>query len=213
MTKQQFLSELRLRLSDLPYADQKRSLDYYSEMIDDRVEDGLSEEDAIKKIGAPAMAASQIMQDMPITTLARARIGNSHSALAITLIIIGSPLWIALLAVLFSLVVTVFAVLFTLLAVAFSLIITFWAVEFSFAACTLGGAAAGILCIAMEQNILLGLLFIGAGLILFALTIFGYYGALYISKGLIFLCGCILKAYKQICRFIKFCLIRKEAIR
>ena len=76
MTKAQFLSELRQRLSDLPYADQKRSLDYYSEMIDDRVEDGLSEEDAVKRIGSPAAAATQIMQDMPITTLARARMGR-----------------------------------------------------------------------------------------------------------------------------------------
>ena len=33
------------------------------------------------------------------------------------------------------------------------------------------------------------------------------------TKGLICLCGYIIKAYKGICRFIKFCLIRKESIR
>ena len=213
MTKAQFLSELRQRLSDLPYADQKRSLDYYSEMIDDRVEDGLSEEDAVKKIGSPAAAATQIMQDMPITTLARARMGRSHSSFVTVLIILSSPIWISLLAVYFSLIVTAIAVLFSLLAVLISLIVTFWAVEFSFAVCALGGTAAGILSIVMEQNILTGLLLLGAALILFALTVFGYYAARCLTKGLILLCGWILKAYKLIFRFIKFTLIRKEAIR
>lgn len=213
MTKQQFLKELRIRLSDLPYSDQKRSMDYYSEMIDDRMEDGLSEADSVKRIGTPAMAAAQILSDMPILTLARARVSNSRSAFVTALIIIGSPIWISLLAAAFSLIAGAFAVLFTFLAVFFSLIITLWAVEVAFAAGALGGIAGGVLVLFIEQNIMHGLLLCGAGLALFALAVFGYYAALHGTKGLLCLCGYILKAYKEICRFIKFCLIRKESIR
>ena len=63
MKKEQFLRELGLRLSSLPYADKKRSLDYYSEMIADRMEDGLAEEEAVKKMGTPAFAAEKILFD------------------------------------------------------------------------------------------------------------------------------------------------------
>ena len=71
MKKEQFLRDLGLRLSSLPYADKKRSLDFYSEMIDDRIEDGISEEEAVKKMGTPAFAAEKILTELPITTLAR----------------------------------------------------------------------------------------------------------------------------------------------
>ena len=138
MKKEQFLRELSLRLSSLPYADKKRSLDYYSEMIDDRMEDGISEEEAVKKIGTPALAAEKILTELPITTLARARVCGSKSAFSIVMIILASPIWISLLAAAFSIVVSVFAALFSILAVIFSLIITLWALEAAFA---LGGAA------------------------------------------------------------------------
>jgi hypothetical protein len=86
-------------------------------------------------------------------------------------------------------------------------------VEVAFAAGALGGVVGGVLVLFIEQNIMHGLLLCGAGLVLFALAVFGYYAALHGTKGLLCLCGYILKAYKEICRFIKFCLIRKESIR
>ena len=51
MKKQEFLDELKKALWALPEADQKNSLEYYAEMIDDRMEDGLSEEEAVAAIG------------------------------------------------------------------------------------------------------------------------------------------------------------------
>ena len=213
MKKEQFLKELRIRISDLPYPDLRRSLDYYSEMIDDRIEDGLSEEDAVKKIGTPAMAAVQILQDLPVTTLAKARIGGSRSGLATALIIIGSPIWIALLAVALSLVVTAFAVLFSLIATLLSLVIVLWAVELSFAVGALGATVISALNFLILKNAMFGIFGIGCALILFALSVFGYYMALYGSKGLLHICGYMMQANAAICRFIKFCLIRKEAIR
>ena len=51
MDKTTFLSKLEKRLKSLPEEDMQKTLEYYREMIDDRVEDGLSEEEAIADIG------------------------------------------------------------------------------------------------------------------------------------------------------------------
>ena len=213
MKKEQFLRELGLRLASLPYADKKRSLDYYSEMIADRMEDGISEEEAVNKMGTPAFAAEKILTELPITTLARARAGGQRSAFSIVMIILAAPIWISLLAAAFSILISVFAALFSIIAVVFSLIITLWAAEAAFA---LGGAAGIIACplaILFAKNMPLAFFVLGGGLVLIALAIFFYYGAIYATKGLLYASKGILKLYGPICRFIKFCLIRKEAIR
>ena len=43
LNKEQFLAALGARLSGMPKADLERTLQYYREMIDDRVEDGMTE--------------------------------------------------------------------------------------------------------------------------------------------------------------------------
>lgn len=53
MTKEQFLRAVRERLTGLPQSDIDRSLDFYSEMIDDRIDEGLSEEEAVAAMGSP----------------------------------------------------------------------------------------------------------------------------------------------------------------
>lgn len=47
MNKQEFLVKLRKGLSGLPKEDIEERLTFYSEMIDDRMEEGLSEEEAV----------------------------------------------------------------------------------------------------------------------------------------------------------------------
>ena len=60
MNKEQFLAALRARLTALPRADLERTLQYYSEMIDDRVEDGMTEQAAVADVGDPAELAAAI---------------------------------------------------------------------------------------------------------------------------------------------------------
>ena len=45
MTKNEFISRLRARLSGLPKDEIRERLAFYGEMIDDRIEEGLSEEE------------------------------------------------------------------------------------------------------------------------------------------------------------------------
>ena len=60
MTKASFLGELRLRLASLPDADIQEALEYYEEMIDDRIEAGMDEEEAVRTLGTPRAAADSM---------------------------------------------------------------------------------------------------------------------------------------------------------
>ena len=63
MTKTEFLSALRDGLRALPEADAARSLEYYHEMIDDRMDDGMTEEEAVAAVGDPGDVAGEILRE------------------------------------------------------------------------------------------------------------------------------------------------------
>lgn len=64
MTKQVFLNALRGELSGLSEEDIERSLTYFSEAIDDRIEDGMTEEDAVAEMGTVKNAAAGVFADV-----------------------------------------------------------------------------------------------------------------------------------------------------
>ena len=94
MTKSEFLTELRTALVGLPEEDIEKSLDFYSEMIDDRVEEGLSEEEAVADLGSIEDIKTQILKDIPLTKIVkeRGKPKRTLSGLEITLLIVGFPL-------------------------------------------------------------------------------------------------------------------------
>lgn len=63
MNKYEFLAEIRKRLSGLSKEDIDRFLDYYREMIEDRIEDGLTEEEAVVALGPIDDIVAQIFAD------------------------------------------------------------------------------------------------------------------------------------------------------
>ena len=63
MNKQEFLEKLERGIADLPREDAAERLTFYSEMIDDRMEEGLSEEDAVAGIGSPGAIALLILAE------------------------------------------------------------------------------------------------------------------------------------------------------
>ena len=71
MNKQEFLTRLRKGLSGLPQEDIEERLTFYSEMIDDRIEEGLSEEEAVAAIGSPDEIAEQIIGEIPIKKIVK----------------------------------------------------------------------------------------------------------------------------------------------
>ena len=98
MTKNEFLGALRLRLSGLSESDIEEHISFYSEMIEDRIEDGASEEDAVCGIGSVEDIAAQIIADIPLTKIAKERIKPKRRLRAweIVLLAVGSPIWLSL---------------------------------------------------------------------------------------------------------------------
>jgi len=65
MTKREFLKALWSNLSQLPKEDVERTIDYYNEMIDERIENGMTEEEAVADVGPVEDAAKQIISELP----------------------------------------------------------------------------------------------------------------------------------------------------
>ena len=150
MLKQEFFVQLRKGLSGLPKQDIEERLTFYSEMIDDRMEEGLSEEDAVLAVGSIGDIISQITADYPRTARKR-----RLRAEKIVLLLLGSPVWVSLL-------IAAFAIGLCLYISLWAILISLWATFGSFVACAFGGVVAGILFIA-GGNVLSGIAMIGAG--------------------------------------------------
>ena len=117
MSKQDFLTELRKGLSGLPRDEIEERLTFYSEMILYRMEEGLSEEDAISEIGSVDEIVTQAVTDIPLAKIAKERIKPKRhlKALEVVVLALGSPIWLALgisaVAVIFALYVSLWAVI------------------------------------------------------------------------------------------------------
>jgi uncharacterized membrane protein len=197
MNKQEFLAQLEAKLSGLPHAEVQERLDFYSEMLDDRIEEGLPEAEAVASLGSIDDIASQIISDIPLSRLAKERIKPKRrmQVWEIILLAVGSPIWL-------SLAVVAFAVVISLYAVLWSLIAALWAVFASFAACSVGGVTAGTV-FAIFENVPLGLALIGAAITLAGVSIFLFIGSVSATKGTAILT-------KRIALGIKKCFIKKE---
>ena len=94
MTKQELLSELERALGKLPHAEVERALAFYDEAISDRVEDGLSEAEAVADLGSIDEIAAQIAAETPPIPRAIARANTGSRTLNILLLAVFSPIWI-----------------------------------------------------------------------------------------------------------------------
>ena len=169
MTKREFLSRLNEGLSGLPQEDAAGRLAFYSEMIDDRIEDGLSEEEAVAGIGPVEKIVAQIIEETPLTTLAKEKLRPKRRLRVweTVLLVLGSPLWLSLLLTAFAAVLTVYLVIWVL-------VLSLWIVDLAFFAAFLGGLIAGVLFFT-GSGILSGLPVLGAGLVFAGLSIFLFF--------------------------------------
>lgn len=170
MCKEEFLLRMRAAFAYLPPESKEERIAFYSEMIDDRMEDGLSEEEAV----AAVSTTIEILWAAPEKAPPRKE-KEKRSTLVILLLILGAPVW-------FSLLIALVSVLFSLYAVLWSLIGSLWAVFGALAACSVSGILAGTL-FAGTGNALSGVAMIGAGLVCAGLSIFLYFGCMAATKG------------------------------
>lgn len=190
MTKSEFLNELKHLISELDSKDINKYIEYYSEIIDDRIEDGALEEDAVSALGSPILIANQILKDNGIESPFKDSYkGNNFKLdkkdpLVVLLIIASFPIWFSLLAVAFSVVVAVYSV-----------VLAVWAISFGFIIGGVAGVIGGVIGIFI-YDVGVGISLIGGGLALIGLSILSYYGAKYLTKTISLL-------YKKSVEFIK----------
>ena len=93
MDKFEFITELRAKLWALPEEDKQRSVDYYREMIDDRMEDGLSEEEAVAAVGNLNEIVENILAETPAAEPEKPAVKQKRKLTwwEIVLLVLGSP--------------------------------------------------------------------------------------------------------------------------
>ena len=197
MTKLDFLLTLDRRLEVLPDADRKASLDYYAEILDDLVENGMTEAEAVDSLGSVDTIAEEILMDVPLPKLVKAKMKKSRrlTGTELTLLIVGFPIWLPLLISAFAIVVSVYVSLW-------AVVISLYAADLSLAAGALGGLVGAIMMFVGGQPAS-GLLFLGAMLALAGLGILLFFGCNAVAK-----CACRLG--RLTLRGIKACFVRKE---
>ncbi len=166
MTKADFLQLLERALAQLPEEERRQNLEYYSELLDDMLEEGMTEAEATAKLGSPGQIAQSILQEMPLSKLVSTRMKpqSGWTPLAIILTVVGSPVWVPL--------------LLAAAAVVLGLFVSIWALGLAAVAVVLGltviVVAAPIVAIrAAVLTLPLGLILLGAGLVLLGLCVLG----------------------------------------
>jgi len=131
VNKFEFLNTLRERLAGLSQEEINKTLDYYTEIIEDGVEEGLSEVQAVEALGNIEDIIAHIYMDS--ATASRKNGEKPKEGLNIKetlkkefkpwmwiLIILGSPIWLSLLigvvSIVFSIIMGIFAAVISLYA-------------------------------------------------------------------------------------------------
>lgn len=190
MTKQEFLSQLRKGLSGLSQDEIEERLTFYSEMIDDRMEEGISEEEAVAEIGPADEIAAQISSDIPpaepVPDIPPAepvkeeiKSKRTLKAWEIVFLVLGAPIWLSLL-------IAAVAVVCSLYCALWSVVIALWAVDVSLIGSFLGCMVSGTVA-ALHGSGLAGAVAIGAGFICAGLSILLFFGCRGATKGIAFL--------------------------
>ena len=195
MNKSEFIEALQKKLSGLPQSDIDASVEYYCEMIDDRIEEGVEEEAAVAEVGSPDKISEAIIADMSFSKVlkSRAKSKKKLSVLEIILLALGSPIWLSLAAALFTIVIAEYVVIW-------SGAVSLWAIDIALAVSALGGVAIGVVMLAFGN--LSGLIMLGLALLCAGVSIFMFYLCFLVSKYI-----CILS--KKIIILIKKCFLGK----
>lgn len=190
MNKDQFLDELRKKLSGLPQDDIEERIAFYSEMLDDHMEDGVTEEDAVSGVGTVDSVVEQIMSEIPLTKLVKDRVRPRRrlKVWEIVLLVLGSPVWIPLLIAAFAVVLAIYMVIWVVA-------ICFYATDLSLAVGVLAGLI-GIVPYLKAGNLAGAFFSVGTGIVCAGLAILMFFACVWITKGTITLTGKMLLSIK-----------------
>ena len=169
MKTEEFLKELQLKIKQLPADEKKRILDFYQEMIEDRIENGEKEEQIIEEFGSADTLAQKILEESNSPAPPQKFQWKNLSVGVKALLIAGSPVWI------------IFVLTgFILYLVGWILAAVFYIVPAVFAIFAVGGVGSGIYLLFTNPSV--GAIQMGIGLTSIGLTLLFYYSARAFSK-------------------------------
>lgn len=177
MNKTEFTDALRRALGKLPSYEVEQSIAFYSEMIDDRVEDGMSEADAVAALGPVGAIAAQIIAETPVIPKAIAKANTGSRTLNVVLLVAFSPIWVPVALAL------AMAALMVYLSI-WVVIVALWGVVVTLLMCGPLGVFGLAWCLGTGYP-LTGAWILGCGLAAAGLGLFAWFGILAASKGLV----------------------------
>ena len=176
MNKAEFLKQLTVGIAGLPRDDMAHWTEYYTEMLEDRMEDGMSEEQATAALGEPAQIARQILAQTPLVKLIKNKVKPKRKLLVweIILIALGSPVWL-------SLAISVAAVFFSFFVALWAGLAGIWAGGLAIAACVPASVLLFVfeLCVGATAQ---GFLLLGGGIAAAGLSVLWYALSLCLTK-------------------------------
>ena len=177
MDKLEFLTALRAKLWAVSNEDAQRTVEYYREMIEDRMEDGLTEEEAVAAIGdmdeivKNILSATPVAQPIPQPETRSRRLRWWE----ILLLILGFPVW-------GSVAITVASVVFSVWISLWSVVISLYAAAVALAAAAIGCVIACFFMVGRPGEILVAA---GSSLLCAGLAIFMFLLSNLAAKGMI----------------------------
>lgn len=187
MNKIEYLSAIRARINHLPPSEIDSYLSFYAEMIDDRIEEGMGEDEAIRDIGTVDEVVSQILSEAPDPS-AKQKNKRSISSGVIILLIIGSPVWLPIL-------IAAAAIAFSVYIVIWSVIVSLYAVDLAIGVTGVAGLVGCFVLCAVGKPAT-AMLLAGGGLICIGLSILMLFAFNAITKLTVWLSKTLFKGIK-----------------
>lgn len=163
MKQNEFLNKLKIHLYNIPKDEQNRIIEYYSEIINDKIDDGQDEEQVIAELGSPSDIANSVIEDYRENE-------NKNKLKPKKSASIGKIIWFTVL-IPFALIAIVFlgAMIALFLLTSFIMVI--------------GGLGYVVCSFALFAQFPVGVFQLGIGLTSCALGIFAGYGCNLLRKG------------------------------
>lgn len=192
MNKEMFTKELKKGLKGLPGEEKRKQLSYYSELIDDMVEDGMTEAEAVARLGDVKDICENILKEFSIRISPEKtnKPSTAWKVIWIILIVLGSPVWLSFL-------LSVFAVVLAIYVCFWAVVISLFAVAFALAVSSLAMIVFLIFKL-IVSNVATAVLALAAAFLLAGLAVLIGLAAYWTAVGAVLTASAIVKAVKSV---------------
>ena len=202
MSREEYLNGLREKLSQNKIPGIDAMIEFYDEAIADRIEDGMSEEEAVGSMEEADSIVKSALLDKPITTLMADSVRkkhkeaneSGHGTLFVVLTVVCFPIW-------FPLLVAFLAIIFSLYVAMWAVVVSIYAVELSFAIGSVAALLASLTFIMGQIPFPTALALLGCACLLAGLAILMWKPIVAITKWMISLIKAVFRSIKSV--FVK----------